>query len=223
MRLQLAQLGGGAHALAIQILGNVDNAADAVHDAFATALARPDAFDDTRGSLKPWFLTVVRNRCRRRVGVYAGTLSCFSTRIRVEASPSPSPSATGNRTIDTEFCHLGPETQRIVEQLGQEERVPPRILADELESYALRLGSIAHREFFDLETAKRVTELCRGLLKALPVDPGERQHHLTQIAVSYFVLEEDAEDDNDSLIGFDDDLQVAVAVIKALGLDELLD
>ncbi len=73
MRQQLAQLGGGAHALAIQILGNAADAADAVHDAFATALARPDAFDDTRGSLKPWILTVVRNRCRRRVGVCAGT------------------------------------------------------------------------------------------------------------------------------------------------------
>jgi len=72
MRQQLAQLGGGAHALAIQILGNADDAADAVHDAVATALAKPDAFDDTRGPLKPWFLTVVRNRCidmlRRRRG-----------------------------------------------------------------------------------------------------------------------------------------------------------
>ena len=72
MRQQLAQLGGGAHALAIQILGNADDAADAVHDAFATALAKPDAFDGKRGPLRPWFLTVVRNRCidmlrRRRV------------------------------------------------------------------------------------------------------------------------------------------------------------
>jgi hypothetical protein len=113
--------------------------------------------------------------------------------------------------------------QRILEQLSEEDSVPPRILADELESYAFRLESIAHTEFFDLETAKRVTDLCRGLLKALPVEPDERQHHLTQIAVNYFVLEEDAEDDNDSLIGFDDDLQVAVAVAEALGLHELLE
>jgi RNA polymerase sigma-70 factor (ECF subfamily) len=72
MRQQLAQLGGGAHALAIQILGNPDDAADAVHDAFATVLAKPQAFDDKRGPLRPWFLTVVRNRCldmlRRRRG-----------------------------------------------------------------------------------------------------------------------------------------------------------
>ena len=73
MRQELAQLGGGAHALATQILGNADDAADAVHDAFATVLARPDAYDAAKGPLKPWFMRVVRNRCldlvrRRRNG-----------------------------------------------------------------------------------------------------------------------------------------------------------
>ena len=63
MRTELAQLGGGAHALAIQILGNVDDAQDAVHDAFATALGNPGAYDAGKGPLKPWFLRVVRNRC----------------------------------------------------------------------------------------------------------------------------------------------------------------
>ena len=37
MRHELVDLGGGAHALAIQILGNADDAADAVHDAVAMA------------------------------------------------------------------------------------------------------------------------------------------------------------------------------------------
>ena len=72
MRHELAHLGGGAHALATQILGNADDAADAVHDAFATVLGRPGAYDASRGPLKPWFLRIVRNRCidllrRRRV------------------------------------------------------------------------------------------------------------------------------------------------------------
>ena len=72
MRQELAQLGGGAHALAIQILGNPDDAADAVHDAFAKVLSRPESYDRSRGPLKPWFLRVVRNQCidlqrRRRV------------------------------------------------------------------------------------------------------------------------------------------------------------
>jgi RNA polymerase sigma-70 factor (ECF subfamily) len=72
MQQELAQLGGGAHALAVQILGNSHDAADAVHDAFETALARPERYDSSKGALRPWFLRVVRNRCidmlRRRHG-----------------------------------------------------------------------------------------------------------------------------------------------------------
>lgn len=63
MRQELVQLGNGAHALAMQILGNADDAADAVHDSFAAVLARPDAYDANQGPLKPWFFRVVRNRC----------------------------------------------------------------------------------------------------------------------------------------------------------------
>ena len=63
MQQELVQLGNGAHALAIQILGTKEDAADAVHDAFETALAKPGAYDRARGPLKPWFLRVVRNRC----------------------------------------------------------------------------------------------------------------------------------------------------------------
>jgi RNA polymerase sigma-70 factor (ECF subfamily) len=55
------------------MLGDVDDAADAVHDAFAKALGKPGAYDSQKGSLKPWFLRVVRNSCidiirRRRTG-----------------------------------------------------------------------------------------------------------------------------------------------------------
>ena len=63
MRQELAGLGNGAHALAIQILGNAEDAADAVHDAFERALAGPAAYDRRKGPLKPWFLRIVRNRC----------------------------------------------------------------------------------------------------------------------------------------------------------------
>jgi len=73
MRQELAQLGNGAHVLAIQILGNADDAADAVHDAFTRVLTKPGAYQPSKGPLKPWFLHVVRNCCidmirRRRPG-----------------------------------------------------------------------------------------------------------------------------------------------------------
>ncbi len=63
MQHELAQLGNGAHALAIQILGNRDDAADAVHDALLSVLNRPAGYDAGKGPLKPWFMRIVRNRC----------------------------------------------------------------------------------------------------------------------------------------------------------------
>ncbi len=63
MRQELVYLGAGAHTLAIQILGNSEDAADAVHDSLTTALERPAAYDPRKGPLKPWFLRLVRNRC----------------------------------------------------------------------------------------------------------------------------------------------------------------
>ncbi len=63
MRHELIHLGGGAHALAIQIMGNSDDAADAVQDALTTVLERPDAYRAEKGPLKPWFMQLVRNRC----------------------------------------------------------------------------------------------------------------------------------------------------------------
>ncbi len=73
MRQQLVQLGNGAHALAAQMLGNPDDAADAVHDAFTKVLRKPEAYNANNGPLTPWFLRVVRNHCidlirRRRPG-----------------------------------------------------------------------------------------------------------------------------------------------------------
>jgi len=63
IRQELITLGGGAHALAFQILGNPDDASDAVQDSFAKVLGKPHTYDSNRGPLKPWFLRVVRHRC----------------------------------------------------------------------------------------------------------------------------------------------------------------
>lgn len=63
MKQQLVQLANGAHVLATQILGNSDDAADAVHDAITKVLHKPEAYDASNGPLKPWFMRVVRNGC----------------------------------------------------------------------------------------------------------------------------------------------------------------
>lgn len=67
--------------LAIQMLGNPDDATDAVHDAYVKALRQPDAYNANAGPLTPWFLRVVRNHCidlirrRRPADVDAAELS----------------------------------------------------------------------------------------------------------------------------------------------------
>ncbi len=63
MRNKLANLGNGAHALAMQILGNADDAQDAVQDAFERVLRQPESYQPAKGTLKSWFLTIVRNGC----------------------------------------------------------------------------------------------------------------------------------------------------------------
>lgn len=102
--------------------------------------------------------------------------------------------------------------------------MPISLLAQDLVGYVNALTNQAkHEEFLDIETAQRAAKLCEKLLAALPDRPDERQHRLAQLAIKYFILAEDAEDDNQSLIGFDDDLQVVVAVIEELGLSHLLE
>ncbi len=74
-------------------------------------------------------------------------------------------------------------------------------------------------EFLDVETAQRVASGCDALLEwaeaASPVDP--QAHLAVHAAVRYFILEEDAEGD-ESIIGFDDDLQVVEATAAVLGV-----
>lgn len=98
------------------------------------------------------------------------------------------------------------------------------ILAGELTAYTQELQRQAQKtEFYDLKSALRAATLCHRLLAALPAEPSDDQHRLAQLAINYFVLAEDAEDDNHSMIGFDDDLQVVEAVVAELGFVDLLD
>ncbi len=61
--VQLQELGGSGFALAVQLLRNREDAADAVQDSLHTALRKRRMFDRRRGELRGWFLKIVRNRC----------------------------------------------------------------------------------------------------------------------------------------------------------------
>ena len=123
-----------------------------------------------------------------------------------------------------QFPQLEPNTRRIAEQLSQEALVSVQVLSDELQQYVEELDAhSSNAEFFDHDVARRIAALCWKLLDALPAEPDERQHRLTQLAINYFVLAEDAQDDNHSLAGFEDDLQVVTVVIHELGLSHLME
>ena len=59
----IVALGSPGHAFAMQLLGNREDAADAVQDALEGVLRKTHTFDPRRGSLKSWFFGIVRNRC----------------------------------------------------------------------------------------------------------------------------------------------------------------
>ena len=86
MRSELAQLGTGAQALVIQILGNADDAQDGVHDAFETALGRPGAYDVRKGPLKPCVPARGSQPLHRHAQASPGTViyACGRTRMVIE-------------------------------------------------------------------------------------------------------------------------------------------
>jgi len=102
MRHELAHLGNNAHALAVQILGNVDDAADAVQDAFAQALGRAHQYKSDRGSLRAWFLRIVRNRC---IDLLRGRM-VESDSTELLSDPAPGPEAITEFAQRDHLLHL---------------------------------------------------------------------------------------------------------------------
>ena len=128
------------------------------------------------------------------------------------------------RTIEIQFSQFEPNTRRVAEQLAAEALVSVNVLSDELQQYVEELDAHSSSdEFFDRDVARRIAAICWKLLDALPAEPDEQRHRLTQLAINYFVLAEDGQDDNYSLAGFEDDLQVVTAVVHELGLSHLLE
>ncbi|MDH3915692.1 MAG: hypothetical protein OEU49_02095 [Chromatiales bacterium] len=73
-------------------------------------------------------------------------------------------------------------------------------------------------DHMDVDTAQAIANRCHRLIDTLTVDSGEQHRRMVQAAVLYFVMESDAEDDRESLIGFEDDKLVVEAACRELGV-----
>lgn len=74
----------------------------------------------------------------------------------------------------------------------------------------------AENEFLDIQLARQLVIECDALLQNLQDGASERTHRLVQMAISYFIDTNDAEDDTDSPIGFDDDAEVIRLVAREI-------
>lgn len=112
---QLLELGNGAHALALQMLGNTDDATDVVQDAIVKTLRRTGGYDKRSGPLAPWFLRVVRNACidlirrRRPADNDIDTLSAPGLGPREMAELSQR-----DRELHAALASLSPEQRQIL-------------------------------------------------------------------------------------------------------------
>ncbi len=96
-------------------------------------------------------------------------------------------------------------------------------LRGELARYASRIASTrTDNEMVDAGLGQGLTRACERLLDKADAGVDEATHRLIQGAVRYFVSEDDAEPDRDSMWGLDDDAAICNAVLRHLGLEELV-
>ena len=103
------------------------------------------------------------------------------------------------------------DTRSVVEELFFHESIPSETLLHDIEAYAI---AIINSPQADHELGAKLVEGCRGLLT---LDLNVEERHWVQIAVLYFVLDDDGDDDLASPFGFDDDAEVFNAVCRAIG------
>ncbi len=96
-------------------------------------------------------------------------------------------------------------------------------LRSEVRTYLEKLENLSgEEEFLDLQLARIIAAQCEALLVGLNSTSSEHARRLVQMAVRYFIEDDDAEGDITSPIGFDDDAEVVVLVAQELGREDVL-
>jgi len=87
------------------------------------------------------------------------------------------------------------------------------VVAEYLDELRRKARSV---EFLDVATAERALDGCLRLLDAERGTQDASRQRVVQAAVEYYLLRKDAEEDT-SIVGFDDDLQVIQVTAEVLG------
>jgi uncharacterized membrane protein YkvA (DUF1232 family) len=114
------------------------------------------------------------------------------------------------------MSEIEPDAGVVIETYIEEPRTDRAELSFAVEEYVEHIRGSAARETVNVERAEEVAEGCRALL-AGPWDDDSGEWRVAQAAVRYFLEEEDADYDMESLTGFDDDAAVVAAAVRVLG------
>jgi uncharacterized membrane protein YkvA (DUF1232 family) len=109
-------------------------------------------------------------------------------------------------------------------RLVVEERRPVHALIKEVKNYqqAIAQRSTVRNADVDPTLGFALADASMKLLTTIKDDTPDERRAAIQAAVRYFVIEDDADSDLDSILGLDDDAEVVNAVLKHLGHDDWL-
>ena len=133
---------------------------------------------------------------------------------------APTPEA--EISIDHVMAKLPSRVGAIVDRLFREATISRAELRRLVSEYLVQVEVRAREvDYLDVPRAGHIAMICHRLIDTLrgPVEPDHAR--LVQAAVRYFVIDDDAESDTDSLIGFDDDCLVAEVIAAELGVSIL--
>lgn len=109
-----------AFATAYRILGDPAAAEDAVHDAFLSVWRGIDSFQPSRGSLRPWLLTIVRNTAIDR---YRGRRTLPLDEARLDDAPAAASGFDEEVVAAVAGAGAGERIRRALDALPPEQRL----------------------------------------------------------------------------------------------------
>ena len=111
------------------------------------------------------------------------------------------------------------DSREVVIELLREPAMALQSLRQDVEDY--RIAILAAGDVADQEVGARLVEGVLALIDRVGGEGADRER-LAQVAVRYFVLDDDGDDDLASQFGLDDDVEVFNTVVAQLELPDLL-